>query len=555
MSERSNARGILMNRDVMTLADIGQFTQSSFQYGTARSMAMAGAMTSLGGDGSVMMINPAGLGMYRVNDISLTPVVMAQRFENQGGGSYGDRGSNTLALSNFSAAFNIYESESKRLISLNLGIGYNRISDFNYSYSLKSQGQSSSIANLFSRQLTGEGVTLEDLYKKSSYEWASSVPTNLWGAALGYKSGLTFQSYGDAGSYDPDELEQPESSPSGEPIWRASWISDGALVDQYMTVESEGAIGEYDLSIGGNIKNKLYFGFTFGIQSVYQRLDLLYGEEYFSDGTTPNNGVGRELLTSGYSQAIITSGAGLNLKFGATYRPVEQLRVGVAFHTPTWYSLNRTYQASVSSTLREEGESGYYSELHDSPVLEDEGENKWHLRSPSRLLIGASCIVAKRGLISVDYQRDWYGSLSMGELPTGVGAELYSDLGSIYQSVNTLKLGGEFKLTPQFALRGGYAFSSSMLRDGVTQAELWDIPACDKVRFISAGVGYSPSQAWSFDLTYMNQRSTYSSYTLFYGVGDVADYDEYVSAKSAQSESFKTTIYQHNIALSLVIRM
>lgn len=42
-------------------------------------MAMAGAFTSLGADLSSMSINPAGLGMYRHGDISITPMMSFAR--------------------------------------------------------------------------------------------------------------------------------------------------------------------------------------------------------------------------------------------------------------------------------------------------------------------------------------------------------------------------------------------------------------------------------------------------------------------------------------------
>ena len=57
--------GLLMDRDGMMSNDIYTLSQTDFGFGTARSMAMAGAFTSLGGDLASMGINPAGLGMYR----------------------------------------------------------------------------------------------------------------------------------------------------------------------------------------------------------------------------------------------------------------------------------------------------------------------------------------------------------------------------------------------------------------------------------------------------------------------------------------------------------
>ncbi len=532
-SVRYDAQGTLLNRDIMSVADMGGFAQSSFQYGTARSAAMAGAMTSLGGDASSMMINPAGIGMYRSGEVSFTPMTTIQGSETKGGEPYLKDGDNSFAISNLSTVFNIYESGNSRLISLNMGLGYNKIANLNYEYSFRDMGNSSSIANLFSRQLTSEYVALDEVYGENYPNW-NSMPSNLWGAVLGYKTGLT---------------DQTQMSSTGDPIWTSSWINPSATVDQFMAVESEGSIGEYDISLGANIDNTLYLGITVGIQSVYQRLDLMYGEEY------NDNDMGGEsaLQYSKYNQTIITSGAGFNLKVGATYRPTEEFRIGLAYHSPTWYSLNREYQASMGSYSITDGDDDLITV--DSPILTDYSSNKWRFNSPSRVLLGGSYTFDSRALISVDYQLDWYGGMNVRDVPDGVSAELYNGISDIYQSVNTLRMGAEYKLTPSFALRGGYGFSSSMVRDDVSTMELLGSPTTNSIKYYSMGLGYAPNAGIAFDLTYMHQATEYSSYTLFYGSGDI-DSSSYVpTAASAQSDSFLTTLKQHNILLSMTLKM
>ena len=77
-SAQSSGRGwggLLMDKDVLMPGDMVELSQTQFNFGTARAMAMAGAFTSLGADLSSMSINPAGLGMYRHSDISITPMM------------------------------------------------------------------------------------------------------------------------------------------------------------------------------------------------------------------------------------------------------------------------------------------------------------------------------------------------------------------------------------------------------------------------------------------------------------------------------------------------
>jgi hypothetical protein len=109
-------------------------------------------------------------------------------------------------------------------------------------------------------------------------------------------------------------------------------------VDQYMNLESRGSLGEYAFSFGMNVDNKLYIGATLGMQSLYHRRKLYYGEEY--SYKPENRPVGNELRYFNYDQVSTVDGAGVNLKVGVTYRPIKSLRLGVAVHTPTLYSLD-----------------------------------------------------------------------------------------------------------------------------------------------------------------------------------------------------------------------
>ena len=81
-SAQSSGRGwggLLMDKDVLMPGDMVELSQTQFNFGTARAMAMAGAFTSLGADLSSMSINPAGLGMYRHSDISITPMLAIEK--------------------------------------------------------------------------------------------------------------------------------------------------------------------------------------------------------------------------------------------------------------------------------------------------------------------------------------------------------------------------------------------------------------------------------------------------------------------------------------------
>ena len=253
-----------MDRDIVTPSDLFELSQTTFSLGTARSMAMAGAFTSLGADLTSMAINPAGLGMYRHNEISITPLMSFARAENNAP-AFNSNSKNRFSIGNFGFTANVYEG-SGPLVSVNIGFGYNRLQDLNYQYSYYTQGNVSSIADVFSDMLQYSGINRDQI--TGGFNWSNFNP-RLWGSILGYKAGFTDQ----IGSR-----------------WQPTWIGNNVDIGNYTTVVSNGSIGEYDISAGFNLNNKFYIGATFGIQSLYQRKTYYYGEDYVypGNGTDPN---------------------------------------------------------------------------------------------------------------------------------------------------------------------------------------------------------------------------------------------------------------------------
>ena len=123
--------GLLIDRDGMMSSDMYELSQVNFGFGTARSMAMAGAFTSLGGDVSAMALNPAGLGMYRTNDFSITPMMSFQKAKNSAA-NWGDNSRSRFSMGSMGLVLNLFEEGNAGLVSLNFGFGYNRIADLNY---------------------------------------------------------------------------------------------------------------------------------------------------------------------------------------------------------------------------------------------------------------------------------------------------------------------------------------------------------------------------------------------------------------------------------------
>ncbi|MFQ7502778.1 MAG: hypothetical protein ACLRMJ_05945 [Alistipes finegoldii] len=100
--------GSVLNHDMLWATDLAQLSQTHV-FGTARVMGMGGAFTSLGADLSSMSPNPAGLGMYRRNEISLTPLVPMAKASTAERLVEGNSKSQ-FAFANVGVALNVFES-------------------------------------------------------------------------------------------------------------------------------------------------------------------------------------------------------------------------------------------------------------------------------------------------------------------------------------------------------------------------------------------------------------------------------------------------------------
>ena len=538
--------GLLMDKDLLMPSDMFELSQTQFNFGTARAMAMAGAFTSLGADLSSMSINPAGLGMYRHNDISVTPMMSFARSKTNAP-EYGNNSRDRFSMANIGVVINAYEG-SRSLVSLNIGFGYNRIADLNYDYAFQRQNQAATIGDAYARQLYWGGISKYSFYNgggSGNWNWNNIAP-EYWNAALAYRGFLIDQ-------VDPNK---PDS-------WQPTWVTPNADVDHYTMLRSKGSIGEYVLSVGANINNKIYIGASLGIQSVYQRKYIDYVEEYFySDPSQAipdfgNSGLDYQLLRWKLNQSVIVDGTGVNFKAGVVYRPTANLRFGVAIHTPTYYSLDRKFQSAAAGLAYANNDTdpnvkpddeGYISTAGDpnmtSPLLVDDGPNSWSFVSPTRLMFGASYTFGERGVISVDYERDWYNGIRIKDNPSGLDSQSwYNDtFRDVFKGSNILRVGAEFKPLPVLALRAGFGYSGSMLKDDKT---VLASPAIKQTTYYGAGIGFVLARGVLLDVAYQYMSSKTTDYYLFYA-----------EDKGGHTESavYSTDINRHNVALTLGFR-
>ena len=521
--------GLLVERERVNPMDVFSLTQTHFNYGTARSMAMAGAFTSLGADMASMTLNPAGLGMYRRSEVSVTPLVSLQRAANSAPAN-ADNNNSRFSLGSLGLVVNAYEGTGS-VLSVNIGLGYNRLADYNYNYSFWQGGNGSTLGGVLAQQLNqsagGIGINGSNRIADSYGNYDYGLSSELWGGVLGYKCGL-LNYYGRDG-WGLDEYPMP------------------FYTDQYASVSSRGSAGEFSLSMGMNFGNKFYFGATLGILTFRQRETISYGENIFAERAVDPDAYTLEYFD--YAQWRSMTGSGVNLKLGLTWRPTEALRLGVAFHTPTYYSMNFSYAAGMDSNASD----GLY-ESEETPRIDDNGPDTWEFSSPARMLVGASYTFGTVAVVSVDYERDWYNSIRMKNMPYGFSRNYYDDyFRTAFKGSNTLRAGIEVKPAPRMALRAGYGFSGSMLSGSREDDVLYMTPVVSRTSLWTVGAGFALTPHTSLDVAYQNVTSRSTDYSLFYALAYDQSGNVDLSA-SDYSGIFNTRFTRHNIAMTLTIK-
>jgi long-subunit fatty acid transport protein len=271
------------------------------------------------------------------------------------------------------------------------------------------------------------------------------------------------------------------------------------LVNQSKSIETSGGITEPALTYAANMKDKFYIGASMGIPIVKYEKESLFREED-ATGDIDNNFGFYEL-----SETSTTKGVGLNAKLGVIFKPVEHIRLGLAVHSPTWYSFTDSYSASMRVNL-----DGYRSNPGTTSVTSDElnggvtPKYKYELMSPWRALISASYVLREiadvkkqKGFITADVEYVGYRSNRFRN------AEEYDD-GGYYDEVNNaikdyykgafnFRVGGELKFTTLMT-RLGFAYYGNPYKDSELKANKM---------FISGGLGYRHAGMF-IDLTYVH---------------------------------------------------
>lgn len=504
-------------------------TNTSDVIGTSRYVGMGGALGALGADISTMSSNPAGIGLYRKNDISLTAGANFPRNK-----AYGDNYSDNTTrgtFDQFGMVWAVKLGDSGKLKGVNFGVNYQKKANYNSAF----------IADN------------DNLGGLSQMDQVAELATD-----YGTETSLTNQAY-QGYLIDSDNV--------------GFYNDHGAQANQYAHL-SKGSLMGYDFNISFNVNNRVYLGATLGIDDLRYKRYSTYTE--LRDGSA-------QFPVQDYSvyedQRI--DGSGVNLKLGTIIRPIEDdpFRIGLAFETPTWYKLKSSTLVDVASKwsgVKDDNgvETLYYNNndynLYQLPetYLEYNVRTPWKLRFSmgstvdNVLAWGVEYEFANMSKMSQSYDDydHWFG----GKTTDKAMNQLTKDN---MRGQHTLKLGFEIKPTTNWAFRMGYNFiSSPYKKDAHFDQYSCDSYACDfttntsymnlkNTQILTVGLGYKYKHFYA-DLAYKYraQKADFYAFDTSYTKGDqwVADmsanHPELIGASITPVE---TDLSRHSITATL----
>jgi hypothetical protein len=151
---------------------------SQQNYGsTARSRAMGNAFGALGGDFGSLSINPAGIGIYLRGELSSTVSLLNfSPTESMYQGNSSTEDNNQFNVRNLGCVFVLPSHKViSNLVSWNIGIGYNRLANFNQNSLVSTESSPYSHMDAFAQNTNG--INYNNLMTAEEYNpYASGVP-------------------------------------------------------------------------------------------------------------------------------------------------------------------------------------------------------------------------------------------------------------------------------------------------------------------------------------------------------------------------------------------
>lgn len=447
--------------------------------GTARFMGVGGAMGALGGDASVLFYNPAGIGIYRSSEITLS---LNGNWNNLDmNGSRSTEGDFNLQNVAYIGTWNF--NRNRGLVNINIGVAFNRMKNYNRTGTYSTYGNDFSVSQMIAGMAQGQAPEILNTDNLNN-------PNAGWLPILGYSTGAIW-SLEEGGAPSSNYISYFDYA---EEQYKAQDSNYGGMsMNNSVLLRERGYQNEFTLSLGGNVSNIFYFGMSFVCNILDYNIYQTYAES-LSDGSDIEH----------YS-SFNASGTGFTYKLGFIVKPVNWLRIGGAYHTPTWYSINTNSHGDMTT----------YTALDNLSSFEyvDNYTSRSYFASPMKALGSLGFVIGKYCFIGIDYQYENFTGMKISNEYHTENLLMSTIIGDKNTTLDrhTIRIGMEFKPIDALALRIGGGWSSPINTSSASRVYYDNDVRTDMGYYnsfssynVTAGIGYYVGRN-AFDIAYVWQ--------------------------------------------------
>ena len=430
----------------------------AFYHGTAKALGMGNAMGAVGGDMTSVCINPAGMGIYRSDEITTSLNILDNYNSSTYYGTTNNGNKMRLSIPNIGYVHAKQRSNYKALRYTQFGFGLTRTNDFNrHSYSKGINPTSSKIDNYLG-QIDG----------CSPYDLADLFPYDIGPAWSTYLIDIYTDEIGDYYS---------SPVPQGN-IW------------QGQKDDFRGRSEEWNFSGSLNFFDKLFIGMSVNLDHIKR-----VGTRTFMESRV--EGTETDFNEWSFEENLSSTGWGCNGKIGFIYHATPWFRFGAAFHSPTYYNFDESWQTQTTSVISHVTNNAFSPESH----------YEYNFVSPLKCVGSMAFVIGGQGMVSLDAEYVNYGAARFKALPNDDYdySPTNENIKSSLKRTLNLRIGSEWLIGNTY-LRMGVGYYGSPLGLGQSNCS---------VKKASMGVSVPVATGISFDF----------AYELSYGRNDLYLYD------------------------------
>lgn len=443
------------------ITDALRYAQDNLN-GTARFRAMGGAFGALGGDLSSINVNPAGSAVFSNNQIAMTLSNSSIKNNSNYFGTTTSDCDNSFDMNQAGGVF-VFKNQNPNAEwkKFSFAINYENANNFDNSMFSAGINPTNSVDGYFLSYANGVPLfVLEDSFYGELDHGAQQ-------AFLGYQAYII----------NPVDDTDPNNT------LYTSNVTPGGNYYQENSIYSNGYNGKLSFNMATSYKDKLYIGINLNSHFTnYYRTTNFYERN--------NNPLSLDYTVKSLSLSndLYTYGTGFSFQIGAIAKVTNEIRLGLAYESSTWYNLNDEFTQNIVAV------SENIDEVLPADVVDPRVINyyaPYEIQTPDKWNFSFAYVFGKTGLISIDYGIKNYGNTKFEPENDVYYRGLNNEMDNILASASEVRIGGEYKIKA-LSLRGGYRFDQSPYKNDRTIGDL---------NSYSGGLGYNFG-SWKLDFAY-----------------------------------------------------